>query len=215
MAHLVIKVNGKEFGSLNLHGPTLIGRAADCRISIQDTLISRHHLRLLPNPNAAPNAWLVVDLASSNGTRVDGAKIQRYPLSDRDMIEAGHVALIFFEDSLAEGGTGDGQNPLLIGEKALNAQATLSPTLPSASRPEVPIVKPQPQIQIKHDPKPIAPSVETWETFAKERMTKPMEVPTLGERFNRMPRAVALTAVALTGIILFALAFYVTNLVTG
>ena len=46
-----------------------VGRASDCNIVIDRKDISRHHARLL-------RGWVVDDLASRNGTHVDGVKIE-------------------------------------------------------------------------------------------------------------------------------------------
>jgi pSer/pThr/pTyr-binding forkhead associated (FHA) protein len=284
MAHVVIKVKGNEIASLNLNGPTLLGRAAHCRISVQDTLISRNHLRLLPDTKAGPDRWAVVDLESANGTLVDGERIARHTLSDGDLIEAGHITMVFFEDSLAGGGTGDGQNPLIIGERALTAQTTLSGTaaithLPppssisenqtvwkSVAKPEAvvrpksepataltPQLKPEPQGAphaavphavprafphgvshgVSHGALPGASSGGlpglpkaagnkqeiTWDQLAREKSAPRVQPDGLGKRLNNflagLPMPVTAAAMALTGLVLFALAFYLTNKITG
>jgi len=302
MAHVMIKVKGREIASLNMDGPTVVGRAADCRICIQDTLMSRHHFRLQPGPNK----WTVIDLSSANGTRVDGERIQRHELSDGDLLEAGHITMIFFEDSLAQGGSADNQIPLIIGEKVLAGDITMptaaaggslsggplsggslsegslsagslsggissSGTLSSGtlsggtlsggslsggsvsggsvsggsvsgrsvsgrsvsgqsvsgrsvSGASVATVATAPQVTAstsdtnKHSqymPEGVSKRGETWEELAKAHAAPRTQPPTVGERLNKLPRGVAIMAIAITGIICFAIAFYLTNLIAG
>jgi pSer/pThr/pTyr-binding forkhead associated (FHA) protein len=234
MAHVVIKVKGNEIASLNLTGPTLVGRAGDCRISVQDTLLSRHHLRLQPDPKSNGKSWAVVDLASANGTLVDGERILRHQLSDGDLIHAGHLSIVFFEDSLAGGGSGDARNPLVIGEKALSAESTIAaatavPHVPQASPPSAskvptsrvstppiataPLSEAKPQF--KFVAKGAARRGEEWDQLAKTHATRPGGSLSLVQRINKLPLAVGLTAAAITWVLLFAIVFYFANLIMG
>lgn len=66
-------VSGAAFGkTFPITGPVTIGRQADCDISIPSEEISRRHASLKPTP-----AGLAVeDLGSSNGTYINGKRVQ-------------------------------------------------------------------------------------------------------------------------------------------
>ena len=67
---VVINEPDKSPRRIVLEGVLEIGRESDGEI-VDDTEVSRHHLKLLPSPNGLK----VVDLGSSNGTRVNGVLI--------------------------------------------------------------------------------------------------------------------------------------------
>lgn len=49
-----------------------VGRERDCHVCVEDGSVSRHHADLVPGPQG----WVLRDLGSSNGTTVNGARIQ-------------------------------------------------------------------------------------------------------------------------------------------
>jgi sigma-B regulation protein RsbU (phosphoserine phosphatase) len=55
----------------------LVGRAPDCAIVIHDDAISRHHAEILRDPFGR---WLIHDLGSRNGLKVDGKRVQEQVL---------------------------------------------------------------------------------------------------------------------------------------
>lgn len=63
----------------------VIGRLAECDIAIDDPNASRRHAEI--RPEGAD--YVVLDLASTNGTRVNGAPISRHVLTDGDQISIG------------------------------------------------------------------------------------------------------------------------------
>jgi serine phosphatase RsbU (regulator of sigma subunit)/pSer/pThr/pTyr-binding forkhead associated (FHA) protein len=69
---------------------TLIGRQPDAAIYLESLAVSRQHARV----SCDGGAWFVEDLGSSNGTFVNGARVQaRTPLTERDMIQIGPYVL--------------------------------------------------------------------------------------------------------------------------
>lgn len=70
-----------------------LGRGEDNAIRLEHATVSRHHARLRVGPDGA---WLIEDLQSSNGVRLNGARIKRAaPLKDGDRIIFGNVAATF------------------------------------------------------------------------------------------------------------------------
>ncbi len=69
-------VNGREAGeSRDIDGgkPVTIGRGKDCDVVLADAVVSNHHARI----ERAGGGWTITDLGSSNGTLVDGRRIER------------------------------------------------------------------------------------------------------------------------------------------
>jgi pSer/pThr/pTyr-binding forkhead associated (FHA) protein len=63
----------KDGRSHPVAAPTLVGRARDCQLRLDDDGLSRRHARLLPTPEGLQ----VEDLGSTNGTTVNGRRIER------------------------------------------------------------------------------------------------------------------------------------------
>jgi hypothetical protein len=68
-----------------------IGRLPECDINLADPNVSRHHAELRP----AGTTFMVADLRSTNGTRVNGAPVTEQTLRDGDLITVGATVLRF------------------------------------------------------------------------------------------------------------------------
>lgn len=68
-----------------------IGRLPDCGIPLSDPNASRVHAEIRPSGTG----WMVVDLGSTNGTRVNGDRIGERLLRDGDVISIGTTSLRF------------------------------------------------------------------------------------------------------------------------
>jgi hypothetical protein len=71
--------------------PILIGRHPDCDITIQDGNVSRRHAEIHPRGDH----FVLVDLGSTNGTRVNGVRITERELRDGDELLFGNTRLVF------------------------------------------------------------------------------------------------------------------------
>lgn len=84
--------SGKRTMSLSGPGPWIIGRDPDCEIPLSDDRASRHHAKL----DTDARGLVVKDLGSSNGTRLDGKKIQGsapFPIGSRLLIGGSSIYL--------------------------------------------------------------------------------------------------------------------------
>jgi serine phosphatase RsbU (regulator of sigma subunit)/pSer/pThr/pTyr-binding forkhead associated (FHA) protein len=70
--------------------PLVIGRLPECDIHLDSQRVSRRHAELVQEDNGR---WLIRDLASRNGTRVNGQSILEQTLSRDDVVEIGQFEL--------------------------------------------------------------------------------------------------------------------------
>jgi hypothetical protein len=69
----------------------LIGRSRDCDLMLDDPNVSRRHAEL----RKEHGAWIVADLASTNGVKVNGRRVAEQPLNPGDEITVGLEQLRF------------------------------------------------------------------------------------------------------------------------
>lgn len=91
---------GAGAGSLTLPGDqrliladtvTKVGRLPDCGVQIVDASVSRYHAEI----RARGDGFVVVDLGSTNGTRVNGVRVAERELRDGDELSFGTVRVRF------------------------------------------------------------------------------------------------------------------------
>ena len=79
---------------LGRDGATL-GRSRDCEVVLSDQNVSRRHAAVQPHA-ASTYGWAVADLGSTNGTKLNGRRVeQATPLEPGDRIEVGTTELRF------------------------------------------------------------------------------------------------------------------------
>ena len=72
-----------------------IGRDSRCDLLIEDTTVSRWHARL----ERAAGRWLLTDLGSTNGTRLNGWRIgQPVPVQAGDLVTFGSALFVVCPD---------------------------------------------------------------------------------------------------------------------
>jgi pSer/pThr/pTyr-binding forkhead associated (FHA) protein/tetratricopeptide (TPR) repeat protein len=153
---------GQEF--LLDRASVVIGRTQENDVVLNHKSISRHHAKIIRDGDR----YVVVDLESANGVRVNGAEYERVELQSGDMLELGHVRLRFATADDVGGfdsdvGLGSNRKPLYIG---LGAAAVLvvgglllfggkkEPKLPPAPAPKVVAAAPTPA------PEPAKPPIQ-------------------------------------------------------
>lgn len=94
----LVLVDGVHAGHIfNLHpDATVIGREASCDVVIDDPSISRQHakIRVLEGDDKKKH-FVLHDLATENGTLLNGEEIDKCELQDGDQIVIGQTKLIF------------------------------------------------------------------------------------------------------------------------
>ena len=91
-AKLVLKMSDGEDQAFELGKSSVsLGRGSANDIVLQDSGISRAHARL----DHGPKGNFIVDLGSSNGTKVNGVRVKHYKLAPGDLIQVGKSQLVF------------------------------------------------------------------------------------------------------------------------
>ena len=72
-------------------GRTIIGRGSDADITVDDTGISRKHVEILWDGKRGQAR----DLASTNGSKLNGIKLTKAPLEPGSVIEVGRTRIVF------------------------------------------------------------------------------------------------------------------------
>jgi len=85
----VVLEDGRRVGIGN--APITIGRLEECEIQINDTNASRRHAELRREGGTV----VIIDLSSTNGTRVNNAPISQHRLLNGDLITIGSTTLRF------------------------------------------------------------------------------------------------------------------------
>ena len=94
MANITIRYKDKDGYTIKKLGQdrVTLGRASDCDLPLASDQISRQHCVL----TRSEDIWSIEDLASANGTFVDGQRIQgSTPLKERSRIKIGNIRITF------------------------------------------------------------------------------------------------------------------------
>ncbi|MBN1240614.1 MAG: FHA domain-containing protein [Gammaproteobacteria bacterium] len=95
-ARLVVSSGGSIVAEISLNRPRMVlGRDAACDISLDSSYVSRYQNLFMETPDG----WLLIDLNSTNGSFVNGRRVQEHPLRDGDLIAVGQHQLRFTSPS--------------------------------------------------------------------------------------------------------------------
>ncbi|MGB9599441.1 MAG: FHA domain-containing protein, partial [Myxococcota bacterium] len=110
MASIVLTGGYDKGTSFKLgEGKNIIGRAPDANIRLKDPWISRNHAEITVTSDGK---FFIEDLASVNGTYLNGQRISRGELRHRDNIYFGRTPAIFLVSELADTDEASAQNLL-------------------------------------------------------------------------------------------------------
>lgn len=82
-------VKGRKFDLVQ--DETFMGRNAQNHVPLDDTSISGRHCSIVRDGRK----YTLVDLGSTNGTRLNGAPVMKSPLRPKDIIQIGAIELMF------------------------------------------------------------------------------------------------------------------------
>ena len=93
----LVTVKGVRIGMVHQLKPvaTTIGRSAESDVRLDDQRVSEHHAKVkIEGPESK---FVLFDLATTNGTKVNGAPINRHELSTNETVEIGDTLFVFKE----------------------------------------------------------------------------------------------------------------------
>lgn len=109
-ARVVVSLDGAIVTEVELAKPvTVVGRHSACDIVIDHPAISGRHMLL----RQVERTVYVEDLASTNGTKVNGIAVENQVVHHLDLIEVGRHKLHFFEDALLAQGVSNLETTVL------------------------------------------------------------------------------------------------------
>jgi pSer/pThr/pTyr-binding forkhead associated (FHA) protein len=128
VARVVLSLDDKVVAEFELTKPvTLVGRHPDCDLVIEHPAVSSRHMLF----RVVNRTVYAEDLASTNGTRVNGLSAHHQVVHHLDVIEVGKHKLHFFEDSMLAGQAGQLENTVLTEyERTMLAQHVPAPGTP-------------------------------------------------------------------------------------
>src|SRR5262245_271664 len=116
MLQLTTILNGERKSWPLDGGPITIGRSSRHTIHLPDATVSKDHAEIARNGDR----WLVRDLGSRNGTRVNGVEAgEARPLQEGDLLEVGKVMVRVTR----EGGTASGLELSSAGSSSVRFKA--------------------------------------------------------------------------------------------
>jgi hypothetical protein len=90
----VLTVDGSDMWHELQGGSNVIGRGQDADLRLADTGVSRRHIDI----NFDGAAAVLHDLGSTNGTTVNGHRVQSWQLQPGDVIRLGHTVLVYRQE---------------------------------------------------------------------------------------------------------------------
>lgn len=135
-ARIVLSLDGGILNEVELaKSVTVVGRHPDCDIVVDDNAVSgRHMLFRLVNRTVYAE-----DLASTNGTRVNGLSVQHQVVHHLDVIEVGRHKVHFFDDTMLAGKVGGLETTVLTEyERTMMAAHAPAPSAPAPARKAAP-----------------------------------------------------------------------------
>jgi len=125
---LIITSQGKT-QKLRINGVVTLGRQSNNTITLTESKSSRRHARIVPSARG----YILEDLASSNGTYVNGVRITRRILKSGDEIKIG-TARVVFTDQAKDDLLGSTMGNYKIPQISMNREVALKLLNPKLTR---------------------------------------------------------------------------------
>jgi hypothetical protein len=124
-ARVVLSFDDEIVTELELSRPvTVVGRHPDCDVVIDHPAVSGRHMLF----RVVNRTVYVEDLASTNGTKVNGIAVSHQVVHHLDLVEVGRHKMHFFDDALMSGKVGSLESTVLTDYErtmmAMHAPAT-------------------------------------------------------------------------------------------
>ena len=132
-ARIVVSFEDRIVSEVELTRPvTVVGRHPDCDVVIDHPAVSGRHMLL----RVVNRTVYVEDLASTNGTRVNGIATSHQVVHHLDLIEVGKHRVHFFDDSMLVGRVGSLESTVLTDfERTMLAAHVSAPAAPAPGGP--------------------------------------------------------------------------------
>lgn len=145
MPVLKLRIQGREETVPLKQDITILGRSTENAVYVDDRQASRNHCQV----ERFAGGWKVVDLASRNGTRVNGVSVNQHVLKSGDRIEIGEAVVTFVDapdetDNRIPGVPRAAQGAETPGGPSSRRPSTGMPTPPAAVAGEPPAYPPAP-----------------------------------------------------------------------
>jgi hypothetical protein len=156
----------------------ILGRVAACDVVVNDTKASRRHAAL----RVAGTVVEIEDLDSSNGTLLNGKKVQRRVLRDGDKIQIGAWAIAYREGGAAASAAPAAGDELVFEDDSAPAPAPAvaapprvasPPPLPRSAPPAAPSPAPPPAPRAVSPPAPPSDTLEFLDEVVQVRTPPP------------------------------------------
>ncbi len=130
-ARVVLSFGDEIVREVELSRPvTVVGRHPDCDIVVEHPAISGRHMLF----RVVNRTVYVEDLASTNGTKVNGIPISHQVVHHLDLIEVGRHRIHFFDDSMMVGAMGSLESTVRTDyERTLLATHAIAPSAVEAA----------------------------------------------------------------------------------
>jgi pSer/pThr/pTyr-binding forkhead associated (FHA) protein/tetratricopeptide (TPR) repeat protein len=177
-ARLVVTATNLAGAEFALDRPSLvIGRTPENDIVLNHKSISRHHAKIIRDGEK----YIVVDLESANGVRVNGAEFERVELQSGDTLELGHVRMKFtsgneFVDFEVAAGGSNRRRMMIFGAIGAVALAGVVMTFSSSSPriPAIPAAPPAAPVAAAPAPEPVNPASPAAAPTGEPKVTAPV-----------------------------------------
>ncbi len=123
MAHLVFRSGDRSGETVSLPKVVCMGRGLDMDVRLDDLTASKRHARIISNDRGE---YILEDLASSNGTFLNGVQVTTKKLKNGDTIRIGNSLMEFCQEEKSEPAEATESGVLNIGQDSTSSSVISS-----------------------------------------------------------------------------------------